>query len=61
MKTIDNKEKSNESQSTPTKRDADVTEPSGSESKKRKIGQTQSIINKIKRSSPKKESQSVFA
>lgn len=60
MMTIDNKEKSTESQSTPSKRDADVTEP-GSESKKRKIGQTQAIIDKIKRSSPRKESQSVFA
>jgi len=60
MMKVDNKEKSTESQSTPTKRDADATEP-GSESKKRKIGQTQSIIDKIKRSSPKKESQSVFA
>ena len=58
--TIDNKEKSTKSNSTPAKRDADVTEPS-SENKKRKIGQTQSIINKIKRSSPTKESQSVFA
>ena len=59
--TIDNKEKSTESQSTPTKRDADTIEP-GSENKKRKIDQTQAILEKIKRSSPKKESsQSVFA
>ena len=59
--TMDNKEKSTESQSTPTKRDADTIEP-GSENKKRKIDQTQAILEKIKRSSPKKESsQSVFA